>query len=280
MKTFSVRADRPVDDVIVDVLRALDEAARDVGVLYFVAGAMARDIVLRHVLGFETSRATRDIDLAVHVSDWEQFAALRERLVASRRFSTRGDAAQRVYYESGFPVDLVPFGGVVHDDGMLRWPPDRAIVMNVTGYAESLAGALSVELAPGTVVPVASLPALAMLKAFAWLDRGGRDRKDAQDLALLFRKYADTIDSSELHAADADILLDVDYDFERASPRLLGRHIRKLALPETVSNLLRNLGEDSIRRGMAIDMARDMTHLDDPVATADQQLRDFIAGLS
>ena len=195
-------------------------------------------------------------------------------------FSIRGDAAQRVYYDSAFPVDLVPFGGVAHDDGMLRWPPERAIVMDVTGYGESLVAALRVEIALGTVVPVVSLPALAMLKVFAWLDRGHRDRKDAQDLTLLFRRYADTIDARELHATDADILLEVDYDFERASPRLLGRHIRKLATPETVSRLLRNLGEERLLHDIAIDMARDMNYLDDPVAFANQQLRDFVAGLS
>lgn len=41
---LSVPADRPVDTVVVDILRAVDAAARDLDVAYFVAGAMARDI--------------------------------------------------------------------------------------------------------------------------------------------------------------------------------------------------------------------------------------------
>jgi predicted nucleotidyltransferase len=277
---ISVPADRPVDTVVVDILRAVDTAARDLDVAYFVAGAMARDIVLRHVLGFETGRATRDIDLAVCVSSWEKFTLLKEALVATGSFTLRRDAHQRMYHASAYPVDLIPFGGVAHADGTLGWPPERAIVMNVTGYGEALETALRVEVDLGTVVRVVSLPALAMLKVFAWLDRGVRDRKDAQDLALLFRKYADTLDARELHATDADILLELDYDFERASPRLLGRHIRRLAAPETVSRLLHHLGVERTWHDLAIDMARDLTHVDDPVAIAHQLLRDFVAGLS
>lgn len=185
-----------------------------------------------------------------------------------------------MYHASAYPVDLIPFGGVAHADGTLGWPPESAIVMNVTGYGEALETSLTVEIEPGTVVRVVSLPALAMLKVFAWLDRGGRDRKDAQDLALLLRKYADTLDARELHATDADIFLELDYDFERASPRLLGRHIRRLAAPETISRLLYNLGVERNWHDLAIDMARDLTHVDEPVATARQLLRDFVAGLS
>jgi predicted nucleotidyltransferase len=53
--------------------------------------------------------------------------------------------------------------------------------MNVAGYREALAAAPAVEIQPGFVVRVVSLPGLAILKLFAWADRGtedpqGRDR--------------------------------------------------------------------------------------------------------
>lgn len=280
MKTLSVRSDRPLDPITVDVLCAVDSAARDLAIDYFVAGAMARDIVLLNVLGFDTLRATRDIDLAVNVSSWDQFDALKARLIDSHGFSTGNGAAQRVYYASVYPVDLVPFGGIVEDDGNISWPPDSAIVMNVLGYDEALDSTLKVEVRPGTVIPVASLASLAMLKVFAWIDRGHRDRKDALDLALLLRRYADTIDAGELHSSEASVLDSVDYDYERAGARILGKHVQQMAAPQTAGELLSHLQREPTRNRLAIDMARALRSSEDPVELADQLLGDFIAGLS
>ena len=280
MKTLSVRSDRPLDPITVEVLRAVNAAARDLAIDYFVAGAMARDIVLLNVLGFDTLRATRDIDLAVNVSGWDQFDALKMRLIDSHGFSMGNGAAQRVYYASAYPVDLVPFGGVVGNDSNIKWPPDSAIVMNVLGYNEALDTTLKVEVKPGTVIPVASLASLAMLKVFAWIDRGHRDRKDAQDLALLLRRYADTIDAGDLHNSEAAVLDAVDYDYERAGARILGKHVRQMAAARTVDELLSNLQSEPTRNRLTMHMAQTLRSAEDPVEVADQLLGDFIAGLS
>ncbi|MFO1406547.1 MAG: nucleotidyl transferase AbiEii/AbiGii toxin family protein [Steroidobacteraceae bacterium] len=280
MTTLSVRSDRPLDPITVEVLCAVDSAARDLAIDYFVAGAMARDIVLLNVRGFDTLRATRDIDLAVSVSGWDQFDALKTRLIDSHGFSTGNGATQRVYYAAVYPVDLVPFGGVVEDDGNISWPPDSAIVMNVLGYNEALYSTLKVEVRPGTVIPVASLASLAMLKVFAWTDRGHRDRKDALDLALLLRRYADTIDAGDLHSSEVAVLEAVDYDYERAGARILGKHVRQMAAPQTAGELLSHLQREPTRNRLAIDMAQALRNSEDPVELADQLLGDFIAGLS
>ena len=282
MKTLSVKSDRPIDPITVEVLRAVDAAARDLAIGYFVAGAMARDIVLLNVFGFDTIRATRDLDLAVHVSGWDQFNALKKRLIDAHRFSMANSAVQKVYSPSQYPVDLVPFGGVVERDGNIKWPPDQAIVMNVSGYDEALNTALRVEVEAGLLIPVASLASLAMLKVFAWIDRGRRDwnRKDAQDLALLLRRYADTLDPHELYDEEASVLEAVDYDLERAGARLLGKHVGRLAVPRTVSELLRHLEHQPTRNRLTIDMAQALRQSDDPVERADQYLGDFISGLS
>ena len=68
MKTLSVAPDRPIDPITLEVLRLVDTIARDLEIQYFVSGAMARDIVLVHALGFRMERATNDLDLAVHVA--------------------------------------------------------------------------------------------------------------------------------------------------------------------------------------------------------------------
>jgi len=55
---------------------------------------------------------------------------------------------------------------------------------------------------------------------------------------------------------------------------------RELATPTTVLRLRQSLEPDRVRNDLAIDMARDLVHLDDPVATAHRLLIDFIAGLT
>lgn len=280
MKTLSVRSDRPLDPITIEVLSAVDSAARNLAIGYFVAGATARDIVLLNVFGFDTIRATRDIDLAVHVSGWDQFEALKKRLVDSHRFSLANGAAQRLYYTSIYPVDLVPFGGVVENGGNINWPPDRAVAMNVTGYNEALDTILIVEVQPGILVPVASLAGLAMLKIFAWVDRGHRDRKDAQDLALLLRRYIETIGPDVLHGSEAAVLEAVDYDYERAGARILGKHIRRMAAPDTVVELLGHLQSEPMRYRLTIDIAQALRSSEDPVELANQLLGDFMVGLS
>ena len=63
--------------------------------------------------------------------------------------------------------------------------------MSVWGFSEALVSALAVQLPGEEAVLVASLPALALLKLWAWEDRRYLTRKDASDLWLLLRYYAD-----------------------------------------------------------------------------------------
>ena len=280
MKKLSVSPERPVDRVIVEVLTAIDRAARDLGISYFVAGAMARDLVLHHVFAFDTMRATNDIDIAVHVSDWDQFDSLKQRLIDSQGFSVDLRAAQRLHYLSAFPVDLVPFGGVVESNGHISWPPDRAIEMNVIGYDDALDTSLRIEVTKDLLVPVASLAGLALLKVFAWLDRGHMNPKDAQDLALLLRRYAETIDPDDLHGNEAKILEAVDYDYERAGARILGQDTRQLASPATADLMLNHLRHQPTRNRLVINMAQALRQGDDPVEKAALLLEEFITGLS
>ena len=47
----------------------------------FMAGAMARDLILTYGYGINTGRATTDVDWAMQVESWEQFAAVKNALI-------------------------------------------------------------------------------------------------------------------------------------------------------------------------------------------------------
>ena len=81
--------------MLLGILRRVDGVARALGLEYFVGGALARDLLLLHVFGRETGRATRDVDLGICVDDWDGFDALRARLIDQllRATLTTGDEA-------------------------------------------------------------------------------------------------------------------------------------------------------------------------------------------
>lgn len=142
---LSVKPDRPVDPLTLAVLRAIAGITRELGLPYFVAGAMARDIVLTNVFGIDTGRATQDVDLAVAVENWDQFKIVKEKLIASGQFNAAEKAMHRLYYRAnggntGYPLDILPFRGVEQPPSIIAWPPDMKVIMNVIGYEDGHTG--------------------------------------------------------------------------------------------------------------------------------------------
>jgi len=279
---FSVRPENPVEPLTLNVLEVVASVAAELKLPWFVAGAMARDILLSSVFGLDAGRATRDVDLAVAVASWQQFTELKQQLQSTRLFQEAKGVAHRLYYrpqpsDHGYPLDVIPFGGIHGEEQLIAWPPDMSEIMNVAGYEEALATAVKVEVRPKLVVRVASLPGLAVLKIFAWNDRGDVDAKDATDLATLFRRYADAGNMNRLYGSELKILEAADYAVELASPRLLGRDVRQIVSLSRAEKLDEIL---SRRRDRFIgDMARGFPSVDDRIAEAEGLLDQFCAGL-
>lgn len=274
MTPRSIRADRPVDPVTVDILRAVAEEAQAQQIDYILVGATARDILLTHVSGLVTRRATYDVDFAVAVKDWDQFDALRTRLIARGTFKA-GGKAQQLYYQPqdgdlAYQLDLVPFGGVSQGTTEVAWPPDMKIIMNVAGYDDVLAAAELVTVAPGFDGKVVSLPGLAILKLVAWSDRGKANPKDAQDLIHLMDSYAAAGNLDRVY--DEEGVIDAGgYDPDLAGVYLLGQDIRRVASAATLDELNRIIERDFDR--LAHEMTRTLRHLEDAEKGVEQRLR-------
>jgi len=110
----------------------------DIG--FIVVGAMARDLVLVHGYGASIERGTRDIDFGINVSSWDDFNALKNRLInigyeADARIShrlTTNDA-------EGLPweIDILPFGPIADSNSNICWPPKQDVFMSVLGFYEA-----------------------------------------------------------------------------------------------------------------------------------------------
>ncbi len=151
--------------------------------------------------------------------------------------------------------------------------------MNVAGYREALAAAQSVEIQPGLVIRVASLPGLAILKLFAWADRGADDPRDAIDLARLLRQYGEAGNEHRLYDAEIRVLQALDYDFGLAGPRLLGRDAALMTAPTTRAQIFVLLDDAQRLDRLIRDMAREMGAVEDPLAAARDLIAQFKTGL-
>jgi predicted nucleotidyltransferase len=263
----SIPLNSPVDPTVVRVLRALDPIARALDCEYFVAGATARDLILVNVHGLRPGRATRDIDFGIAVRSWDQFARLKEGLVATGQFESNQKMLQRLIYSdqsAGFsmPVDLIPFGGVTDDNCTIKWPPSRDTVMNVAGFEEALASSLSMKLEDDLSVRIASLPGLTLLKLIAWSDRRRETNKDAADLYRLLSTYADAGNIDRLYDREMVLLEAVGFDLELAGAELLGRDVARLCLPAVLSQIRLFLDSQPEIERLVTQMVETSVHLE------------------
>lgn len=260
----ALRIKQPLPAGVEAVIRAVQAGAAQLGLEPLLVGATARDLLLVHVFEQPVRRATLDVDFAVALARWEQFEALKQELISGHGFQDEPRQKQRLIYRGegegkGMTIDLVPFGRLHVDGSTVAWPPEMDVLMTVTGYAEAQQAAVSVELAPGHQVKVASLPALAILKMFAWSDRGHRTLgKDAIDLLTLLRSYADAgnFDRMTDPGQAMDKYLALEGNEEHTGAWLLGRDCALLAEGATMAELSALLGDEARRERLVGDMIR------------------------
>lgn len=264
MTLRSIRPDRPVDPITIEILREVAAAAEAEGIDHMLVGATARDVLLTHVFGLEVRRATHDVDFAVAVKDWGQFDALRAGLLARKTFKDGGSAKQRLYYkgekgEYDYPIDLVPFGAISKGTNEIAWPPELKTIMNVAGYEDVLGAAELVEFLPGFIQKVVSIAGLAILKIVAWSDRGRDNPKDAQDLVFIMDNYAVAGNFDRVYEEDG-VIEAGDHDPDIAGVYLLGLDIRRMGSENTLG-VLKQIIENDFDR-LSTDMIKPVRHVE------------------
>lgn len=224
MSDFSIDlSDRTALAPLGRLLSAVGRVAAESPVL--LLGAAARDLLLVHVHGVAVHRATEDTDLALAVPSWSAFLRIRDGLVRLKTFKAT-DLPHRFWFE-GQQLDIVPFGGVEGTNRCIAWPPDGNEVMNVAGLSEALGTAVRIRLPGPVTAEVTSLPAMSLLKTWAWHDRRYRiPGKDASDLWLLLQHYRDAGIEDRLYDEEGQALAAFEFDLERSGAWLLGKDAR------------------------------------------------------
>jgi predicted nucleotidyltransferase len=216
------------EPIIFDLLATVSEVADELGVLFFVVGATARDLILWHGFKVMPGRATQDIDIGFQVATWEDYELLKEALVKTGSFQQSGDK-QRMSFRGLAWVDVLPFGEIVDPDEKIRWKPHGDTELNLLGFEEAFENSIPVKISsdPELVVNVASVVGLVLLKLFAWNDRRPGS-KDAIDLGILIRSYLKLGNHERLFEEHSDLLEKEDFDYDVAGAHILGRDLAKL----------------------------------------------------
>ena len=175
-----------LDPLTVAIYEQIATIAKLQEIQFFIIGATACDLILHHGFGIQARRATKDIDLAVHVANWDEFQALKNNLIETGQFAET-KMTQRLMYQESIPVDIVPFGSIKETDGTIAWPPDHDIRMCILGFEDAYNDAMHVRLRakPELDVLVASPTSLAALKLLSWKERAPENTKDATDLIFI-----------------------------------------------------------------------------------------------
>ena len=239
-----------IDEPVVWIYETIHKIADSSGIKYFIVGASARDMILSHGYGINTTRATVDIDIGIQVSSWEDYKKLSNNLIQTGRF-TKSTESQRFLFNNSIPVDFIPFGNIETKSNQITWPPEHEAILNVFGFEEAYRSAIIVRLRSDPVldISVASLTGLTILKLISFNDRSSGSDKDAKDLILIIDNYLDAGNEDRLYKENPDILEDEDFTLPVASARLLGRDIAKI-VDETIKNkLLEILKDETGERG-------------------------------
>ncbi|CAM3797523.1 nucleotidyl transferase AbiEii/AbiGii toxin family protein [Rahnella bruchi] len=257
----------PLSSVTESLLLQINQICSAQGIPYFIAGATAREILIHHVYGRAVGRRTRDIDFAVFVQEWQLFDNLKQALTAAGAKTIKGNAHRLVL--EGIELDIIPFGGVA-EANKVAWPPDREVVMAVDGFEEAFGHTVSITMQAGEQIPFCSLPGLALLKLFAWRDRGMANGKDAVDLYKIISEYGQ-IENERVYENPTEYDKR-DWDVDRMGAFLLGNDIAMISSRDSLDELFRleseALTDAIVRQTMTVS-----------AEAIEQNLLDFWAGL-
>lgn len=184
------------NDALYDTLKALSYCVSSLGLKLYVVGATARDLMMKLLDEYPSKRKTRDLDVAIALSDWSQFENLSQ--ILQKNYFRKDPANQKFYYEgkkhdNDYEVDVVPFGDIAGEDETLLWPPEYEKEMSVKCFTEVMNRSMPITIDKLFNINIATLAGQFLIKLDAWNDRhtAEYDSKDADDMFLILSRYHD-----------------------------------------------------------------------------------------
>jgi len=215
--------------LVSEMLREMSSVCTNFGIDFYLVGAVARDIHLSTKEGLYSKRGTKDIDLAITISDEGQYKQVKEALVETGLFEPHDTEAIKLIYKKGIEVDLLPFGEIEQPNRNVKLS-DPTFVLNMPGFTEIYPFVKDHNLGNGQKVKVCTIEGIILLKLIAHDDRPERT-KDITDIEHLIQSYFD-LNDDDIYMLHHEILefYDTDHNdyIQLVCSRLIGRKINIL----------------------------------------------------
>jgi predicted nucleotidyltransferase len=216
------------------VLSDLVSIIREVELPMMLVGAGARLLIFDSEFG--EGRSTTDWDVAISLDSWDAYEKFCNVLVQgdSPYFAPTKNVSHRFrHIATNIDVDIIPFGKIGEPDQQIVWA-DSENSMNILGFVEALLHAETINI-DDLEIQVLGIPALVVLKIFAWGDRGQyRENKDLEDIEFILSKYED---EERAYTELSNELSDGTVDLLYVSIYLLGQDIYKIFSAKTLAEL-------------------------------------------
>ncbi len=207
-----------------EVLLTVDECCLVLGIDFYILGALARDAWFTK--GGVAALGTKDVDLAIFVSEVEQFYQLKNRLIEKHSFEKVKTNEFVLLGPNQMQIDILPFGQLEVDDGVAVQGEGLARI-KVNGFKEVyLASLEEVYLLADKQFKVATLPGIFLLKMIAFDDRPEERPNDPEDCIRIIQNYFN-LQSDLIYDHHNDLFGDDDMALEQISARVIGREMRK-----------------------------------------------------
>jgi len=261
-KPLQIKLEDLRQDQLKELLQIVEKVFIQYDVDFYLLGAIARDAW--YAKEQIESRATRDVDFAVYISEKEKYDEVFGELISNHGFSEIKDVPFRLQTPFTFTIDIIPFGEISIDDELIpdeSW--DRPIFVN--GFEEIFRKAtIQVEFECDDLeFKVATLPAILLLKLIAYTDRPEKRTQDPQDIAQIIVNYFEI--EKEMIWEEHHDLFDEESELIEIGARVIGREISEIlrenrTLKERVLNILSL--EDRVQKNMAEAMVHGDLTLD------------------
>jgi predicted nucleotidyltransferase len=224
-----------------EALLVVDECCLELGIDFYILGALARDVWFTKES--VPALGTKDIDFAILVSEVEQFYQLKDRLIEKHGFEKVKTNEFVLLGLNQMQIDILPFGKLEVEDGVTV-EGEGLNRIKVNGFKEVyLASVEKVYVLNDKQFKVATLPGIFLLKIIAFDDRPDQRPNDPEDCIRIIQHYFN-LQSDLIYSHHSDLFGDDDLPLELISARVIGREMRKTldqneALRERTTQILK-----------------------------------------
>ena len=206
-----------------DVLDQVQSCCTDLGINFFIVGALARNIW--YVSHDAPAKGTQDVDFGIFVANTNQYQQLRDCLQKKHNYTPGLENAFCLISPTGLQVDLLPFGAIASDEYILVDGHGR-IKLELDGFEEVFQYGLVEAEISGNMFKASSIPGVVLLKLIAYDDRPEHRIKDLKDINAICQYYPQ-VETNFIWSEYFELYTD-DRDQTTVAMLVLGLELKKL----------------------------------------------------